>query len=179
MEITGGTMTEQEWLACTDPTVIHAADPPTHLNRMLEFLYTSSRARYTKWCSREIRLFACACCRRYWRLLNRRSREAVLMAERFADGAPLLRTATFGRKLLVRRIRLASTPLVADNRCGGRSKDWAGGGRNGFSFRAGTEAARMDRFSEPISGSFLPESRQEYILRVLSSDRRRRRRNPP
>jgi hypothetical protein len=61
-------MTEQEWLACTDPTP------------MLEFL----RDRAS---DRKFRLFACACCRRTWRLLNTdQNRRAVEAAERCADG---------------------------------------------------------------------------------------------
>jgi hypothetical protein len=62
-------MTEAEWLTCTDPTPV------------VKFL-RRRKASVRKW-----RLAAVACCRRRWHLLeDQRSRDAVLIAERFADG---------------------------------------------------------------------------------------------
>lgn len=62
-------MTEAEWMACEDPTL------------MLEFL----RAKVT---DRKLRLFACACCRRVWSSIeDERSQTAVLVAELYLDGA--------------------------------------------------------------------------------------------
>lgn len=65
-------MTEAEWLACTDP------EP------MLAFLAGKASDQVR-------RLFACACCRRIWHLLaDDRSREAVAVAEQFAQGKSTL-----------------------------------------------------------------------------------------
>lgn len=61
-------MTEAEWLACTDPVP------------MLDHLMS-------KMSQRKIRLFACALARRLWSVLvNKRSRKAIVTAERHADG---------------------------------------------------------------------------------------------
>lgn len=75
-------MTEQEWLTGYDPQA------------MLEWLGSidggRSRAQpdgFVLTTNRKLRLFACACCRQVWHLLEDvRSRNSVEVAERFAEG---------------------------------------------------------------------------------------------
>ena len=62
-------MTEAEWLEATDPEIM--------LPLLLQFEPSE----------RKLRLFCCACCRRIWHLFSdERCRNAVEIAERFADG---------------------------------------------------------------------------------------------
>ncbi len=72
-------MTEQEWLTSTDPqTMLPWIDGSVESERQLRRKPTSDR---------KLRLFACACCRQVWHLLtDPRSRRAVEVAERHADG---------------------------------------------------------------------------------------------
>jgi hypothetical protein len=63
-------MTEADWQTCTEP------------GPMLDLLQSQQRVS-----ERKFRLFGCACCRRIWHLLfHPASREAVEVAERYADG---------------------------------------------------------------------------------------------
>jgi hypothetical protein len=60
-------MTQQEWLECEEPIP------------MLDFLGDEASER-------KLRLFACLCCRQSWRRFSdERSRQAVEVAERYAD----------------------------------------------------------------------------------------------
>jgi hypothetical protein len=77
-------MTEQQWQAATSP------------DEMLAFL--AGRAG-----DRKLRLFACACCRQVWELLSDRSRSAVEVAERYADGKATERERAEARSLAVPR----------------------------------------------------------------------------
>jgi len=75
-------MTEAEWLAWTEDEWLQA-DRLEQLGAYLEGKGHRCHAET----SRKIRLFFCACCRRVWPLLtDHRSRDAVVTAERFADG---------------------------------------------------------------------------------------------
>jgi hypothetical protein len=61
-------MTEADWLACSDPRAL--------------MIFLGEKAG-----DRKLRLFAVACCRRIWFLFReQRVRDAVDLAERFADG---------------------------------------------------------------------------------------------
>jgi hypothetical protein len=75
-------MNEAEWFSGSDPQT------------MMEFLRTAraggGTARYRSevlLSNRKLRFFACGCCRQVWdRLTDPRSRQAVEVAERYADG---------------------------------------------------------------------------------------------
>jgi hypothetical protein len=66
-------MSEARWLK---------ADHPDHMVSALRDLVEVSEAVLV----RKLRLFACACCRRIWPLLDRVGRSAVEVAERYAEG---------------------------------------------------------------------------------------------
>src|SRR5947209_6440435 len=79
-------MTEQQWLASVNPEIIESPNRSFNFRSMLEFLRGSMKVDKTRQGKRKLRLLACACCRRSWNFLNERSRAAIEVAERLADG---------------------------------------------------------------------------------------------
>ena len=105
-------MTEAVWLSCDDPA------------RMLTHLIAGNLTRgFNPISDRKLRLFACACCRQIWCLLtDERSRQAVQVAERHADGCvgrEELETAGMNAWVATRQIQrsavlIAATEAAAD-----------------------------------------------------------------
>lgn len=77
-------MTEAEWSASTDPAAMLAWAKNT---KAVTPNKTAQCVAHRILSDRKLRLFACACCRQVWdRLTDGRSRNAVEVAERYADG---------------------------------------------------------------------------------------------
>jgi hypothetical protein len=75
-------MTEQEWQVSSDPgAMLMVVRPELELPGGVGFTLPKGIRRAS---ARKLRLFACACCRAVWD--DPRSRQAVLVAERYADG---------------------------------------------------------------------------------------------
>jgi hypothetical protein len=79
-------MTEQEWLACTDPLL------------MLDFLRSKAS-------DRKLRLYACAECRRVWSWFDQdeAGRHCIEVAERYADGQASTKELVRANKAIVKR----------------------------------------------------------------------------
>lgn len=77
-------MTEAEWLSSTDPAAMVRFVLPHHRSDPVGGQFPSSQFEAS---DRKLRLFAVACCRQVWdQLTDHRSRNAVEVAERYADG---------------------------------------------------------------------------------------------
>lgn len=75
-------MTEAQWLASDDPDFMLR-----ELHERLSVDDEQTKGEPARISDRKLRLFACSCCRSVWpQLTDERSRRAVEVAERFADG---------------------------------------------------------------------------------------------
>ncbi|MBL8796303.1 MAG: hypothetical protein JNM56_20555, partial [Planctomycetia bacterium] len=87
-------MTEQEWLGCADP------------RELLRFFEGKTS-------DRKFMLFAVACCRSIWEMLtDERSREAIHVAERYADNLADEREIANAAKLAWEAIQASQHPLT-------------------------------------------------------------------
>jgi hypothetical protein len=107
-------MTEDEWLACTNPReLLNFLDP---LRDIMDRTGRIDLSRpYRPLNHRKLRLFAVLCCRQFWALLiYKLSQEAVEAAERFADGL-------ISRESMYQAANNADTPaVIAAYRAAGR-----------------------------------------------------------
>lgn len=120
-------MTDKEWETRTQ-----------HAQGMLWVLRSAQSVARTKIGRRRLRLFACACCRLVWDCLDdRRHRDAVDIAERFADG-------------LATKSELESAhSAVRDLSLGGFLPD-----DEGVKTRTARSMARATTFAQPFDAAF-------------------------
>lgn len=109
-------MTEDDWLASADPDGIYLPNPNIQPDRMLQFLRVHRRVDKTKHGRRKLRLFACACCRRFWSSLSDESREALDIAERYTDGKATKKDFGYAWRISVRQY--GRGPRTADGIAG-------------------------------------------------------------
>lgn len=149
-------MTEAEWQTCSDP------------DQMLVYLRGKAS-------DRKLRLFAVACCRRIWpQLTDERSRRAVEVAERYADGQATGRELAAACRDAVKATRRRETPaawaaywtckrLVADT-------VWnAAAAASGAGARSAAGLSRESRAGEAAwnAGSEAADNDQAELLRDL------------
>jgi hypothetical protein len=134
-------MTESEWLACERWDQLLDAGIIKHVE------------------SRNLRLFACACCRRIWPLIpDAESRNAVEAAEAFADGMIGTAEMTAARNAMKRSYRGPSDPVMRSARsaafgtCGSKLMIPAASAANAVFYKAekvaGSDVALKDSWVE-------------------------------
>lgn len=154
-------MTGTEWLDCTDP------------QQMLRHL-TGDGTYIGSPSDRKLRLFACACCRQICDKLPTKSKEAVEMAEKYADGqvtlGQLTPWAALAEVMQMRRWEEARVPDISEVRLRedaewsalcwvgiATSKDMITGGTNGTGFVS----------NEPILNTTVPSAIQAALFRDI------------
>ena len=96
-------MTESEWLVSTDVLSLRS-------------LFLAGGLFESKGSGRKFRLFVCACCRHIWHLLNdERSRAAVDVAERYADGLATKEELLAAHRKAERAFRGMASGRIAGN----------------------------------------------------------------
>ncbi len=134
-------MTEHEWLTSTDPAA------------MLQLLSLSNPAfpALKLISDRKLRLFACACCRQVWHLLDADSRRAVEVAERYADGGPEIEFEQIGWQTRTGCAITGATESVT------RSLLFTAE----FGLSSATQAALLREIVSPFSPVVLPKSKRK------------------
>jgi hypothetical protein len=145
-------VTESDWAAATEP------------HHMLAFLWSVGAS------PRKLQLFAAACCRRVWhRLPDPRSRRAVEVAERYADGEATAAEVTAARDEAVRaQVAVGVAGRWDAGECGvvalAQAPDWLPDRWPTASSVAGMAARAAGQHAE-LTGRNRKERRQNYVDR--------------
>ncbi len=80
-------LTESQWLSCNDPeAMLRHLGVDENWGYVVDENGIRERSEQKSVLDRQLRLFACACCRRVWTLLPECGRKALEIAEQYADG---------------------------------------------------------------------------------------------
>jgi hypothetical protein len=140
-------MTEAEWLNCTNP------------EQMLEFLRGKAS-------NRKLRLFAVACCRRIWHLLDGWSQNLVEVSEQFVDGSVGNTAMSFASNLnddVFQRAKPYTHPHLACVMAG----NIAAGDAWAMAWNIISDARRAIRYSSPQADTYQEIRGQSAVLREI------------
>jgi hypothetical protein len=140
-------VTEDEWLTCTDP------------EKLLEYL----RGRASE---RKCRLFACACCRRIWHLLDGWGQNLVAVAERYVDGSVGSTAMAFAVDLHSDVIQSAK-PYTSSHIAAGIVNTIVTGAAWALAWNVVSEARRAIRHSSPQADTYQESKGQADLLKDI------------